>query len=441
MPSLVTRSAVVESSSEAQSRRTAFVAVTTLFFMWGFLTVLNDILVPHFKRVFDLDYFHASLIQFTFFGAYFIMAIPAGFLVAMVGYKRGLMGGLLIGAVGTLTFLPAAMALSYPIFLAALFILATGITVLQVAANPYIAALGRPETASSRLNLAQAFNSLGTTVAPWLGGMMILSASGLPAATLTEKMLEVSYVKLPYLGLTAILVLLAVAIGFIPLPTLKAVEEEATEKGFGKEVGRFAQVLAYPHLTLGALGIFLYVGAEVSIGSYLINYLGDPQIAGLTPAAAAKCVSLFWGGAMVGRFIGSGLLQFVRAPVLLGIVALLATLLCATGFAASGMVAMGAVLAIGLMNSIMFPTIFTLGIDRLGHLTSQGSSLLVMAIVGGAIVPVLMGHMADRIGIHHSLFVPAICYLYITYYALHGSQIGKAPETAQDPAGVRKSAV
>jgi len=414
-----------DSNLTPQSRMTALIAVTTLFFMWGFLTVLNDILVPHFKRVFELDYLHASLIQFTFFGAYFIMAIPAGFLVAMLGYKRGMIAGLLIGAAGTLGFYPAAAALSYPIFLGALFVLATGITVLQVAANPYVSALGDPKTASSRLNLAQAFNSLGTTIAPWLGGMVILSASSTPATTLAEKMLEASYVKLPYLGLTAILVLMAVAIGFIHLPKLAAVEEDDAEKGFVHELLSFFKVLAYPHLTLGALGIFLYVGAEVSIGSYLINYLGDPQIGGLSPVKAAGYVSLYWGGAMVGRFIGSALLQFVRSHIALAIFATVAALLCATGYLSTGFVAMWAVLAIGLFNSIMFPNIFTLGIERLEHLTSQGSSILVMAIVGGALVPVLMGHMADVIGIHHSLFVPAVCYLYIIYYALHGSQIGK----------------
>ena len=408
-----------------ERRITALVTVTTLFFMWGFLTVLNDILVPHFKRVFELDYLHASLIQFTFFGAYFIMAIPAGFLVATLGYKRGMIAGLLIGAVGTLTFYPAAAALSYPIFLGALFILATGITVLQVAANPYISALGKPETASSRLNLAQAFNSLGTTIAPWLGGLVILSASSTPAATLAEKTLEASYVKLPYLGLSVILILLAVAIGCIRLPKLSSVEEDDSNKSFGQELIRFGQVLAYPHLTLGALGIFLYVGAEVSIGSYLINYLGDPQIGGLSPVDAAKYVSLYWGGAMVGRFVGSALLQFIRSHIALAIFATIAALLCATGYVSTGFIAMWSVLGIGLFNSIMFPNIFTLGIDRLKHLTSQGSSILVMAIVGGALVPVLMGHLADVIGIHHSLFVPAVCYLYIIYYALHGSQIGK----------------
>jgi FHS family L-fucose permease-like MFS transporter len=388
--------------------------------MWGFITVLNDILIPHLKGVFHLDYTQAALIQFTFFGAYFLMSLPAGLLVSWLGYKWTMVTGLLVAAVGTLLFLPAANTLSYPLFLGALFVLATGITILQVSANPYISVLGRPETASSRLNLAQAFNSLGTTLAPRIGGWLIL-VGGVAAVTATP-LQQAATVKAPYLILTGILVLLAIVISVMHLPRLTAVEG-------GKE-GSLLGAVKVPHLTLGAVGIFVYVGAEVSIGSFLINYLGDPKIAGMEATKAAFYVSLYWLGAMVGRFIGSALLQFVRSSRLLACNALIATLLCVVGFMMSGSIAMWAVLAVGLFNSVMFPNIFTLGIRNLGHLTGSGSSLLIMAIVGGAIIPEVMGLMADAVSIHAALFIPAICYVYIIYYGLHGHRVGTTEEEA-----------
>jgi FHS family L-fucose permease-like MFS transporter len=332
-----------------------------------------------------------------------------------------MVAGLLTAGVGTLLFLPAADTLSYPLFLGAFFVLATGITILQVSANPYISVLGRPETASSRLNLAQAFNSLGTTLAPWIGGLIILTAGAALAST--DKVAQAAAVKTPYLILTGILVLIAIVIAVMHLPRLTAVESEGEE-------GTLLDALKIPHLTLGAVGIFIYVGAEVSIGSFLINYLGDPKIAGLSQTEAAKYVSMYWGGAMVGRFIGSALLQFVRSSRLLACNAAIATLLCVTGFLMTGSIAMWAVLAVGLFNSVMFPNIFTLGIRNLGHMTGRGSSLLIMAIVGGAIVPVLMGRMADAVSIHAALFIPAICYVYIIYYGLHGHRVGTTEEEA-----------
>ena len=409
-PSLTVRSA---SEMKDSTRYTAISVVTALFFMWGFITVLNDILVPHLKSVFDLNYLKASLIQFVFFGAYFIMSLPAGKLIAWVGYQWGMVIGLLTTGLGTLLFYPAAGFLSYNLFLGALFILATGITILQVAANPYISALGRPETASSRLNLAQAFNSLGTTLAPWIGGSLIL-AQVVAGGTGISKLQEAASVKIPYLELTAILVILAIVLSLFKLPVISNVEEDV------QHPGTLLDAIKIPHLALGAVGIFLYVGAEVSIGSYLINFMAEPDVAGLAKDAAAFYVSVYWGGAMVGRFIGSGLLQIIPAGRLLAVNAAIATLLAMLGLFSNGHLAMYSVLAIGFFNSIMFPNIFTLGIDRLGHLTSHGSSILIMAIVGGAIVPVIMGRMADLFGIHHSLFVPAICYLYIIYYGLSG---------------------
>jgi FHS family L-fucose permease-like MFS transporter len=293
-----------------------------------------------------------------------------------------------------------------------LFVVATGITFLQVSANPYISVLGKPETASSRLNLAQAFNSLGTTLAPWVGGVLILAQ--IPVGT--SKLVEAASVKVPYLELTAILVVLAIVLALIKLPTLTSAEEDTAHPG------TLWDALKVPHLSLGSLGIFLYVGAEVSIGSYLINFMMDPDVAGYTKQVAANYVPYYWGGLMVGRFIGSALLQKISANRLLAVNASCATILAVIGLLSSGPVAMWSVLGIGFFNSIMFPNIFTLGISGLGHLTSRGSSLLIMAIVGGAVVPAVMGRMADLFGIHHSLFIPALCYLYIIYYGLKGYQ-------------------
>jgi FHS family L-fucose permease-like MFS transporter len=400
---------------ENSARRTGLVIVTALFFMWGFITCLNDILVPHLKGVFELNYTKAILIQLVFFGTYFLMSLPSGVLVSRLGYKRTMVTGLLVAGLGTLLFLPAASVVSYGLFLGALFVLATGITILQVSANPYIAALGRPETASSRLNLAQAFNSLGTTIAPWLGGMLILSHQTMSQ----DKLAEAASVKVPYLILTGILVLLGVVIAFSHLPTISAVEGE-----HGREGGLW-DAIKIPQVSLGAVGIFLYVGAEVAIGSFLINYLTEKNIAGFDEQTAAKYVSLYWGGAMVGRFIGSVLLQYIRANRLLTFNATMTVLLSITAFLAEGRLAMWAALAIGLFNSIMFPNIFTLGIRNLGHLTGKGSSLLVMAIVGGAIVPQIMGVMADCFGVHRSFFIPALCYLFIIYYGVRGYRIHK----------------
>lgn len=399
-----------------QTLRKAMVVVTGLFFMWGFLTCLNDVLVPHLKAVFSLNYVEASLIQFVFFGAYFVMSLPAGKIVAWLGYQRGMVAGLITAAIGTLLFYPAASLISYPYFLGALFVLASGITILQVAANPFVAALGKPQTASSRLNLAQAFNSLGTTIAPVFGGWLILAGGGIGAAIVMDKMAEAAAVKVPYLILTAALLILAVIIGNFKLPKLSFVEESHEHHG------TLMDALRVPHLALGCIGIFLYVGAEVAIGSYLINFMSTTV--GISHQSAATYVSYYWGGAMVGRFIGSALLQKIDAGWLLGFNAVVVVVLCLFAQFTQGWFGVWAALAIGLFNSIMFPNIFTLGIRELGHLTSKGSSLLIMAIVGGAIIPVIMGYAADRFSIHHSFFIPALCYLYIVYYGFCGSKIG-----------------
>ncbi len=402
----------------------ALVVVTTLFFMWGFLTALNDILVPHLKSIFDLTYAKVILIQFAFFSAYFVFSIPSGKVVDAIGYKRTMVLGLLVMALGAILFVPAASVPSFPLFLGALIVLAAGITALQVAANPYVAVLGPPQTASSRLNLTQAFNSLGTTIAPALGGLFILSAapksvdeirqmSG--AALQAYRVHEASSVKLPYLGLSLALVALALVIAKFNLPTIPAVEHKAGAPATG--------VLKYRHLVLGAVGIFVYVGAEVAIGSFLISYLTQPDIGNISQQKAATLVGFFyWGGAMVGRFIGSAILQKVRTGLVLGVAAMTATLLVLISMASTGHVAMWSIILVGLFNSIMFPSIFTLGIAELGPLTGDGSSVLIMAIVGGAIIPLLQGSLADHIGLHRAFILPVICYLYIVYYGFSGSK-------------------
>ena len=398
--------------------------VTSLFFMWGFLTCLNDILVPRLKAVFDLNYAQVMLIQFSFFSAYFLFSIPAAKVVDWIGYQGTMVLGLLTMAVGAFCFVPAASVPSYPLFLTALMILAAGITALQVAANPYVIALGPPKTASSRLVLTQAFNSLGTTVAPKFGGGLILSAVPVlveevaklsPAALSAYRAQQASSVKLPYIVIGCVLVALAFVIWISKLPKIESARHELGERVADS-------LLNHRNLVLGAIGIFAYVGAEVAIGSFLVNYFSQPEIAGLTEKAAAGYVSFYWGGAMVGRFIGSGLLRKIRTGHLLAACAACAITLVTASMLTSGSLAMWSMLAVGLFNSIMFPSIFALGVAELGPLVGDASGILNMAIVGGAVVPLAQGFIADRIGIHHAFFLPLICYAYIFYYALAGSR-------------------
>lgn len=310
--------------------------------------------------------------------------------------------------------------------------LATGITVLQVAANPYVALLGPEQTSSSRLTLAQALNSAGTTLAPYFGGLLILSnvvkhpgelASMAPAAQLAYQTQQAQAVQVPYIGLAVVLFLLAVFVWLFRLPALT----ESTDKGDHDRHG-FIEVLRHPHVLFGVLGIFFYVGAEVSIGSFMVNYLSMPDIGHVSEQQAANYVSWYWGGAMIGRFIGSALMAKVSPRKLLALFAAINALLVLTTILSSGDVAMVSVIAIGLFNSIMFPTIFALGIERLGPMTSKASSLLIMAIVGGALIPYIVGVLADHIGLQHAFFVPLLCYLYIVFYGLSGSKIRTSTE-------------
>jgi len=392
--------------------------------MWGFLTCLNDILVPHLKSIFELTYTQVMLVQFAFFSAYFLFSVPWSKIVNTMGYQRSMVAGLLTMAVGAFLFVPAASAASYPLFLTALLILATGITGLQVAANPYVDLLGKPETATSRLDLTQAFNALGTTTAPRVGGLLILSAAPLaieqlrqlaPQALQAYRVQQAASVKMPYTVIGVALILLAGLIGTFNLPKIETESYRPGEKINDS-------IWKHPNLLFGVAGIFAYVGAEVSIGSFLVNYFGLPEIAGFSAKTAAGFVSFYWAGTMVGRFLGAPLLRRIKAGYLLGLCAVCAATLVTTSMVLGGHGAMWAILAVGLFNSIMFPSIFSLGVAELGSLTGSGSGILNMAIVGGAILPVAQGVIADHVGLHHAFILPLICYLYILFYGLSGSK-------------------
>jgi MFS transporter, FHS family, L-fucose permease len=419
---IITGNPVAAGSAARQERHNygfALVALTSLFFMWGFITCLNDILVPHLKNVFSLNYAQSMLIQLCFFGAYFIVSLPAGLLVKRITYKWGIVVGLVIAALGCALFIPAAGYRVYGLFLGALFVLASGITILQVAANPYVTVLGAPDTAASRLTLTQAFNSLGTTLAPTFGAFLILSAASVAVDNATPEQIdalhlaEASAVKFPYLLLAIAFIVLAAVFAALKLPHVEDEEGVQPMRGGGS-------AWHYPHLILGAVGLFLYVGAEVSVGSFLVNFLSQPDIAKLTEADAAHYVSYFWGGAMIGRFIGSVAMRYVDDGKALALNAAIAGTLLLVTVLTTGHVAMWTVLSIGLFNSIMFPTIFSLALHGLGRHTSQGSGILCLAIVGGAVLPVIQGVLADRIGIHLAFLMPIFCYAYIAYYGLKG---------------------
>jgi MFS transporter, FHS family, L-fucose permease len=379
--------------------------VVGLFFCWGFATVLVDTLIPRLKALFTLSYAEVMLTQFCFFAAYFLVSIPAGVLIARVGYVRGIVIGLVTMVTGCLLFVPASSAAQYELFLLALFVMASGITVLQVAANPLIALLGTRETSHSRLNLAQAFNSLGTFVGPFFGAWLILSgmdANAAPSATA---------LKLPFVGIAMGIAVMAVVFAFF--------WRESGNQGGGRVATpllSMPEILQRSRLAFGALSIFVYVGAEVSIGSVLTNYLMDQHTLGLAAQRAGQMVAFYWGGAMVGRLIGSAVMRTVSAGVVLAACALGAALLVGVSALSSGALAAYTAIAVGLCNSIMFPTIFTLSIEGLGLRTPQGAGLLCLAIVGGAIVPLVTGVVADHAGLSRALLVPAICYVWIATY-------------------------
>lgn len=431
-----------------------FIVVTSLFFMWGLITVLVDSLVPRLRDVFELSYFQSGIIQFAFFTAYAVFSVPGGVLISKIGYKKGAITGLITIGVACLLFYPAAEFRIFGIFLLAMFVLAGGITILQVAANPYIAALGPARTASSRLNLAQAFNSLGATIAPLLSAAFILSSNVLSSSEinllseadkLSYYVTESSAVQAPFLILAGVIFALALAFGAFKLPQIMTSNDDS--------IGDYKIALKKKHLMFGALGIFVYVGAEVSIGSYLINYFLDLDIERLVSESgfmsglasilssifsdvelkdmsvsqlAGTFVFFYWGGAMVGRFLGSAILQKVPAGNLLAIYGATNVVLLIVSMLSSGYMAMWSILIIGLFNSIMFPTIFTLAIDNLKEHTAQGSGILCTAIVGGAIIPPLYGKIADIAGLQLALIFIAFCYAYIAWYGKIGSKIGNS---------------
>ncbi len=381
--------------------------MTMLFFLWGFITVLNDILIPHLKTLFALNYTQVMLIQFCFFGAYFLVSIPAGKFVQSVGYKNGIIGGLVLAAIGCCLFYPAAEFHRYSFFLVALFVLASGITILQVSANPYVAALGAEKNASSRLNLAQGLNSLGATLAPVAGGIIFFTALN----QLTPEAEQIGSVQFAYLSIAASLLVVAVIFALIKLPTL------SIENSTSRDKPNQHKIIRAKHLVGGVVAIFFYVGAEVSIGSFIVNYFAEPSLGGLAERKASELLSYYWGGAMIGRFIGAYITRYVAAnkAVLFNVCCII--LLLITTMLSQGTLAIVAVLAIGLFNSILFPTIFTMAIASLKELTSRGSGLLCLAIVGGAIIPVLQGIVADLTDVQSSFVVPMIAYSSLVFYA------------------------
>ena len=418
--------------------KTAFIFLTSLFFLWGFITVLVDSLIPRIRDLFTLTYFQAGLVQFAFFGAYFILSIPAGFLLSKIGYKRGIVVGLITMAIGCFLFYPAASFREFNVFLLAYFVLAGGITILQVAANPYVAVLGSESGAASRLNLSQAFNSLGTSIAPILGASFILSDRVRSSDEISEMtnaareaylISEATAVQTPFMIITSFIILLALVFVFVKLPTMLSSAPK----------GGYSALLQNKSLLLGAFGIFIYVGAEVAIGSYLVNYFYDMGLTAIVKqnkvlAAIASTllsqdlatvsdygilgafVTFYWSGAMIGRFVGSYLTTVIRPSVVLSYFAAGAVLMIIISSQTLGIVSMISILAVGLFNSIMFPTIFSLSLEGLDNLKPQASGILCTMIVGGAIIPPLYGYMTDLFGFKMALILLIACYAYIIWF-------------------------
>lgn len=404
--------------------------LATLFFMWGFITVINGTLLPHLRSVFELSYFQAALIESVWFIAYFFASIPAAKLIERIGYQRSLVTGLLIMAGGAVGMMVAASIPSYGITLAMLFVIASGITLLQVAANPYVAVIGPAETASSRLNLVQAMNSAGTMLAPMFGAWLILGRSkgGTAAAgtvlTPAERLADAHSVILPYGIVAVVLTVLAIVIARFPLPAIGAASRRV--KAAVVEGSAWSRFWSHPlwqhrNLVLGVLAIFIYLIAEIGVGNLFINFISRPDIGGMTTEQAGRYLTLLWGGMMVGRFIGSAIMQKVDAGVVLAVFSIGAFIVMAVTVVSSGPVAMWSLILVGLFHSIMFPTIFTLGIRGLGPLTEEGSGLLIMAIAGGALVAV-QGWLADHYGLQTSFILTAVCELYTLFYAVWGSR-------------------
>jgi FHS family L-fucose permease-like MFS transporter len=430
MPGPVSTSSVIQESRAPSSTRDRAVMslLASLFFTWGFITVINNTLLPHLRSVFELSYTQTTLIESVWFIAYFVAAIPSARLIQRVGYKKSLVTGLSIMAVGSLMMIPAARLPSYMITLIALFIIACGITLLQVSANPYVAVVGSPEAASSRLNLVQAFNSLGTTLAPLFGAYLILgrSSSGTAEAghvlTQAERLADAQAVQLPYLIVAAVLVILALVIARFPLPALNSSTQRAT-----KEQRAGMSLWRHRNLVFGIPAIFIYLIAEIGVANLFINFVEQPHIGNMNHEQGAHYLFILWGGMMVGRFLGSALMRKISAENVLALASIGAFIVMMVAALGTGHVAMWALITVGLFHSVMFPTIFTLGIKGLGPLTEEGAGLLIMAIAGGALV-VVQGWLADSFGLQRSFLLTAACELYVLFYALWGA---RSPNTVK----------
>ncbi|HEY9126538.1 MAG TPA: sugar MFS transporter [Acidobacteriaceae bacterium] len=410
---MATRSTPVEAPG-TPSYVGPFLTVTVLFFIFGFITNLNMALVPHLRSIFDLPYGWAMLAESAFFLAYFVFSSPSSKLIEMIGYKKTMVVSLFIQVVGCLLFVPAAKSVSFPLFLTAVFVVGAGVTALQTSVNPYVAILGPESSAPIRLTLAQALNSLGGSIAPLIAGAYILT----DPSKISSKAAIADTVRGPYIAIAGGLLILGLAVAFMHLPAITSTK--AFRPGEAGDPVLNRSIWSYRHTVLGAVGIFLYVGVEVGLASIAVNYF---KTQGVDSAKSASfLVSLYWFGALIGRLLGSWMLTKIKSGKLLGIFGFAATVFVLVSMFSSGQVAIWSLVICGFFNSIMFPNIFALGIAGLGPLTSKGSGLIMTAVVGGAIVPLLIGVLADRMGIQHSLFVPAICYLFIAYYGLVGSK-------------------
>src|SRR5712672_528072 len=415
-----------------------FVLVTSLFFLWSIGVNLNDVLIPHLKKAFDLSDFQSSFIQIAFFGGYFLAAFPAGRLMEKIGYKRGILLGLLICSAGTLLFIPAASSRIYGFFLLALFVMSSGQSFLEVGANPYVTVLGPAESSERRLNFAQSFNAVGAALVPTFGAAFILSGiEYTPAqrAAMSPQQLqayitsEANTVKVPYLIITGIFLFVAALIYFAHLPEVQPHETDKASSDSGKGLN---SILAYPHLIKGIIAQFFYVGAQVGVGSFVIRFVKHSM-----PSTPEKMAALFLvahqTGFMIGRFFGSWMMKRIPAPKLLSIFGFGALACVIVGIGASGLASVLAIVLVGFFNSIMFPTIFALSLKNLGALTKRGSSLLVMSIIGGALIPAVMGRISDASNIRIAFVMPLLCYVYVIYFALRGYRpdaAGIIPEPA-----------
>jgi FHS family L-fucose permease-like MFS transporter len=418
---MATRSTPAAAATAPTSYTGPFITVAVLFFIFGFITNLNMALVPHLRNIFDLPYAWAMLAESAFFLAYFVFSSPTSKLIENIGYKQTMVVSLFIQVVGCLLFVPAAKMVSFPLFLTAVFVVGAGVTALQTAANPYVAILGPEHSAPVRLTLAQALNSAGGTIAPLIAGYFILTDPGKVAT----KAAVANTVRGPYILIAGALLLLGVAVAFMHLPHISQTQEFRPAKDGDPILGR--SIWSYKHTVLGAVGIFLYVGVEVGLASIAVDYFRSQGVS--TAKTASTLVALYWGGALIGRLLGSWMLTKVKSGKLLGIFGFAATLMIIISIFSSGQVAIWSVVLCGFFNSIMFPNIFALGIAGLGPLTSKGSGLIMTAVVGGAVIPFMLGKLSDAVGIQRAFIIPMICYLFIAYYGLWGSKPARTVKT------------